>query len=210
MPQAHDGLELEPKIDKKVDAFCSVGVAQCATNGAEQCLIIIGQLVSHHGAMFKKVFGFLAMLCGSYLQQYVVFGSELFLKLELARHKTRVGKLQMVNTDERHLLLYIVAEPLPANHVLPDEGDFFAKEHSSIQQGLERQSFVQAERDSPRGTKFAEALMAFITGEVVGEIGIFCIEFCATCGEGPSVFGVEVEFCVIAEIVVILDRKSVV
>ena len=70
-------------------------------------------------------------------EQDVVVGGELLLEFDLAGNEVGVGELEMVNADKWQLLFDVMAEPLSADGVLPDEGDFFAKEHSSIQQGLE-------------------------------------------------------------------------
>ena len=55
-------------------------------------------------------------------------------------------------------------------------------------------------------SQLTEAAMPLIGGEVIGEVGVFRLEFCSAGGEYGHVFGVVTQLCVIAEEVFILER----
>ena len=78
-------------------------------------------------------------------EQDVVVGGELLLEFDLAGNEVGVGELEMVNADKWQLLFDVMAKPLSADGVLPDEGDFRSKKQATIEQWLKDQALGQSE-----------------------------------------------------------------
>ena len=156
------------------------------------------------------------MLCTCKTNQHIVVGAEALLGLQLSSYEVTIDVLHATNACKGHLLLDVVSEVVTTDGITEDRWQDGSEEQTTIEHGLQREATTKGERHAPVSTDVAQTWFLAVGGavdrtrfktcKIVGQIGIFCFEACATSGKQPVVFTIVVDACTIAEVVLVDER----
>lgn len=173
-----------------------VAIAEGCTEWSNNGVIVVGNLSTNECAVIQYVLEFVGLLTCCNTQEDVVILGDSLLGLKLCGKEVIPHVFHIAYACEGHLLFDIVSEPLTADGITKNGRYDSTEEQAAIEHGLDGEAATYSEGHTPVGFKLTHAglFVGDITvgiadiefGEVVGNVGVFSIEACTTCGEVPA------------------------
>ena len=102
-------LELEAEVDIEVGPLGEVAPTQWAAQGADNAIVVVGELGAPDGLVVKDAVQFVVLLGDLSFDQHVVLLVQALLHLETGNQHFAVHGMAMAKAGERQLLLVVDA-----------------------------------------------------------------------------------------------------